>query len=171
MLVAGGHGRRIAPVARARCCAPRLNRFVLSSKIVVCGTPQAASRAHSSWGRARGRRRSALGSRPSALPCPGSQLIVFSTARRHLDVMTPAHAEASSAQHSHGDGRGEDDAWRRGLARRRVRRRRERTSHLYGCPSALPAPRDSTGSSSTAKSLCASTPQAHDAASPARRSR
>ena len=35
MLVTGGHGRRTAPVALARCRAPRLNRFVLSTKIVV----------------------------------------------------------------------------------------------------------------------------------------
>ena len=68
---------------------PGLNRFVLNTKFVV--------RPQSSWGRAKGRRRSAPGSRPSALPCPGSQLLVRSTARRHLDILTPIHAEASSA--------------------------------------------------------------------------
>ena len=39
--IAGGHGRRTAPVALARCRAPRLNRFVLNTKFVVRGTPQA----------------------------------------------------------------------------------------------------------------------------------
>ena len=38
-----------------------------------------------------------VGSRPSALPCPGSQLLVLSTARRHLDILTTIHVEASSA--------------------------------------------------------------------------
>ena len=41
MLVAGGHGRRTAPAALAHCRAPRLNRFVLNTKFVVRGTPQA----------------------------------------------------------------------------------------------------------------------------------
>ena len=54
-----------------------------------------ASRPHSSWGRARGGRRSAPS--PCALPCPGSQLVVISPAWRHLDVLTPMHAEASRA--------------------------------------------------------------------------
>ena len=39
--IAGGHGRRTAPIALARCRAPRLNRFVLNTKFVVRGTPQA----------------------------------------------------------------------------------------------------------------------------------
>ena len=41
MHIAGGHGRRTAPVALARCRAPILNRFVLNTKFVVRGTPQA----------------------------------------------------------------------------------------------------------------------------------
>ena len=97
VLVAGGHGRRTAPVALGRCRAPRLNLVVLSTNIVVRGRSQASSRPHSSWGRARGGRRSAPGSSSSALTCPGSQLVVLSTARRHLDVLTPMHAEASRA--------------------------------------------------------------------------
>ena len=76
---------------------PETQTVVLSTNIVECGTPQASSRPHSSWGRARGGRRSAPDSSPSALPCPGSQLVVLSTARRHLNVLTPIHAEASSA--------------------------------------------------------------------------
>ena len=49
--IASGHGRRTAPVALARCRVPSLNRFVLNTKIVVRGTPQAhdaASRARRS---------------------------------------------------------------------------------------------------------------------------
>ena len=47
-------------------------------------------------GTGKGRRRSAPDSSPSALPCPGNQLIGRSTARCHLDVLTPMHAESSS---------------------------------------------------------------------------
>ena len=97
VLVAGGHGRRTAPVALARAVLRDSTGRPLSTNIVVRVTPQAASRPQSSWGRGRGRRRSAPDSSPSALPWPGSQLLVLSTARPHLDVLTPMHAEASSA--------------------------------------------------------------------------
>ena len=42
--------------------------------------------------------------------------------------------------HSHGDGLGAGDTRHRGLARRRARHRRARTSNRSGCPSALPCP-------------------------------
>ena len=42
--------------------------------------------------------------------------------------------------HSQGDERGDSDTRRHGLARRRARRRRERTTHCSGCPNALPCP-------------------------------
>ena len=72
-----------------------------------------------------------LGSRSFRLECP---------ARRHLDVLTPDHVETSVALSSHGDGRGEGDARRRGRARRVAHRRWARTSHRSGRPSALPCP-------------------------------
>ena len=78
---------RAAPVALARAVLRDSTGRPLSTNIVVRVTPQAASRPQSSWGRGRGRRRSAPDSSPSALPWPGSQLLVLSTARRHLDVL------------------------------------------------------------------------------------
>ena len=172
----GGDARRLG-LARVRCRAPvstarpQHRSSITWTSCHLC-TPQAASRPQSFWGRAKGRRRSAPGSRPSALPCPGSQLVVFSTARRHLDVLTPAHAEASSACTVR-DGRGEDDAWRRGLARRRVRsRRRERTS-VRASTVALArcrAPRLNRFVPNS-KIVMRGTPQTHDAASRARRSK
>ena len=51
VLVAGGYARRIAPVARTRNRAPKLNRFVLSTKIVVRGTAHCRQRrVHSHFG-------------------------------------------------------------------------------------------------------------------------
>ena len=51
VLVAGGYGRRTAPVARTRNRAPKLNRFVLSTKIVVRGTAHCRQRrVHSHFG-------------------------------------------------------------------------------------------------------------------------
>ena len=80
---------RAAPVALARAVLRDSTGRPLSTNIIVRVTPQAASRPQSSWGRGRGRRRraSAPDSNPSALPWPGSQLLVLSTARRHLDVL------------------------------------------------------------------------------------
>ena len=42
--------------------------------------------------------------------------------------------------HSQEDERGDGDIRRHGLARRRARRRRERTTHCSGCPNELPSP-------------------------------
>ena len=77
-------------------------------------------------GRARGRRRSAPGSSPSALRWPGSQL--------------PARAQSWGRA-------GGERRRRRGRARRRPRRRRARTTHRSGCPSAHRAPRLNRSSS------------------------
>ena len=131
---------------------------------------QAASRPQSSWGRAKGRRRSAPGSRPSALPCPGSQVPVRSTARRHLDILTPIHAEASSAC----------SVMRTGVGKATLGAGVERVAvHIAGghgrrtAPVALArcrAPRLNRFVLNT-KFVVRGTPQAHDAASPARRSK
>ena len=102
---------RAAPVALARAVLRDSTGRPLSTNIIVRVTPQAASRPQSSWGRGRGRRRraSAPDSSPSALPWPGSQLLVLSTARRHLDVLKPMHAEAKARAQS----------WERAWGRRR----------------------------------------------------
>ena len=72
--------------------------------------------------------------------------------------------------HTQGDGRGEGDARRRGLARRRARRRRAQTSYRSGCPIALPCPETQPIVLST-KIVVRGAPQAHEAASRARRSK
>jgi len=71
------------------------------------------------------------------------------------------HANARDARgrephvHKMGTGVGESDARCRGLARRRARCRRARTSHRSCCPSALPCPESQLVVLSAPESLCA----------------
>ena len=188
MHIAGRHGSRTAPVALARCRAPRLNRFVLNTKFVVRGTPQAhdaASPARRSKyrtpqggdgahvGRAavaklrvfRTRGLDAVGEAPRCGElCPEK-----TTERPRLSWVVYSRGSEQRV-HSHGDGRGEGDARRRGLARRRARRRRAQTSYRSGCPIALPCPETQPIVLST-KIVVRGAPQAHEAASRARRSK
>ena len=114
----------------------RTDTKIQTYRTVLC-TEFCASVVHDSWGLRQLSISKHAPPQPSPTAAASANRHIVRSARR-IFRRPPLGQLPLQRVHSQGDERGDGDTRRHGLARRRARRRRKRTTHCSGCPNALP---------------------------------
>ena len=120
----------------SRSNGTRTDTKIQTYRTVLC-TDFCASVVHDSWGLRQLSISKHAPPQPSPTAAASANRHIVRSARRILR-RAPLGRLPLQRVHSQGDERGDGDTRRHGLARRRARRRRKRTTQCSGCPNALP---------------------------------